>query len=281
MAAVGMTAWRWWEELTTSDFAGLDPATTAALLPVAAIEQHGPHLPLGTDAIITDAIVAAALDRLQPGRAVLRLPTLRIGLSPEHARFAGTLTLTVETALDLWCEIGRGVAAAGVKKLILFNGHGGQVALIDLVAQRLRAEAELCAVRASYFHAPAATGLIPEEERTFGWHGGQLETSMMLAVAPELVRMSQLENFSSRAEAVAAHNWVLAVEGEAGLGWLAEDLNPLGVAGNAAQATAETGRVLVDHYATWLATLIREVQQLPWPFVGAGGNAVVNRSPWR
>jgi Uncharacterized protein, putative amidase len=276
-----MTAWRWWEELTTTDFAALDPATTAALLPVAAIEQHGAHLPLGTDAIITDAIVAAALDRLQPEGAVLRLPTQRIGLSPEHGRFTGTLTLTVETALDLWCEIGRGVAAAGVTKLILFNGHGGQVALVDLVAQRLRGEAGICVVRANYFHAPVATGLVPEAERWFGWHGGQVETSMMLAVAPELVRLERVEDFSSRAAAVASRHRVLAVEGETGLGWLAEDLNPLGVTGNAAQATAEIGRALLDHYARWLATLIREVQHLPWPLAGAGGDAIINQTPSR
>lgn len=260
-----MSTWVWWEQLTADEVADLDPATTVALLPVAAIEQHGPHLPLGTDAIIADAIVEAALASLQPGGAVLRLPTQRIGLSPEHATFAGTLTLPVETALQLWCEIGRGVAAAGVRKLILFNSHGGQVALVDLVAQRLRGEAGLCVVRASYFHAVLPEGLISDDERRFGWHGGALETSMMLAAAPGLVRIDRLRHFPSQAARLAGTSQVLAVEGETGLGWLASDLNPAGVTGDPTRATADIGRWLITHYAEWLATLIGEVQRLRWP----------------
>lgn len=260
-----MNAWIWWEQLTTDDVAGLDPATTVALLPVAAIEQHGPHLPLGTDAIIADAIVEAGLASLRSSGVVLRLPTQRIGLSPEHAQFSGTLTLSVETALQLWCEIGQCIAAAGVRKLILFNSHGGQVALVDLAAQRLRSEAALCVVRASYFHAGLPEGLIGEVERRFGWHGGEVETSIMLAAAPDLVRLDRLDHFTSRAEKLAEDNYVLAVEGKTGLGWLAGDLNPAGVTGDATRATAETGRALIEHYAGRLATLIREVQRLSWP----------------
>lgn len=260
-----MRDWRWWEDLTAAEFSELDPDTTVALLPVAAIEQHGPHLPLGTDAIIADAIVERALGSVIPNGALLRLPTQRIGLSPEHARFAGTLTLTVETALRLWCEIGDGVAAAGVRKLILFNSHGGQVALVDLVAQRLRGEAGLCAVRASYFHAPPPADVIADHERCFGWHGGEMETSMMLEIAPALVRLDKRANYLSRAAGVAAANRVLAVEGETGIGWQAEDLNANGATGDATRATAATGRALIDHYAQRLATLIVEVQRLPWP----------------
>ena len=102
---------RFWGEMTTLDFRGLDPEKTVALLPIGAIEQHGPHLPVGTDAFICDAIVDEALARLDPAAPVLRLPTQRLGHSPEHARFPGTLSLRAETMLAHWTDIGRSVAA--------------------------------------------------------------------------------------------------------------------------------------------------------------------------
>ncbi|MFO1154062.1 MAG: creatininase family protein [Rhodospirillales bacterium] len=261
-----MIGWWWWEHLTTDEAAGLDPATTVVILPVAAIEQHGPHLPLGTDRIICDAILDAGLARLPPlVGPVLRLPTQGIGCSTEHASYPGTLTLSAEAAVSLWTDIGRHVAAAGLRKLILFNAHGGQVALVDIVAQRLRREARLLVVRASYFHLPLPDGLLDEAEARFGWHGGTLETSLMLHIAPELVRREHVRRFASAAASIADRHRVLAVEGAAGMGWLAEDLNPAGVTGDAAAATAELGEVLLAHYAGQLATLIGEVQRLAWP----------------
>src|SRR5512134_3307056 len=166
-----------WEELATTDFARLDPREAVAILPVAAIEQHGPHLPLGTDALICDAIIDEALARLDPAAPVLRLPTQRPGHSPEHARFPGTLSLRAETVLALWTDIGRSVAAAGLRKLVLFNSHGGQGALVDLVAQALRCEASMTVARCSYYRFALPEGWISERERQFGLHGGQVETS--------------------------------------------------------------------------------------------------------
>ena len=260
-----MIAWRWWEHLTTDEVAGLDPATSVVILPVAAVEQHGPHLPLGTDRIICDAIVDAALARLAPIGPVLRLPTQAIGCSSEHAGFPGTLTLSAEAVIALWTEIGRDVARAGPRKLIVFNAHGGQVAPVDIVAQRLRREAGLLVVRATYFHAPLPAGLIDDAETRFGWHGGAVETSLMLHVAPDLVRTDRLRRFASAAASIAGRHRALAVEGVTGIGWLAEDLNPAGVTGDATAATAATGAALLGHFAGHLATLIDEAQRLVWP----------------
>jgi len=108
-----------------------------AILPVAAIEQHGPHLPLGVDAIINEGIVRAAMP-LMPD-SVLVLPTMEIGKSNEHQAFPGTLTLSAETLIRLWTEIGDSVARAGVRKLLIFNSHGGQTGLPEVVATDLRA----------------------------------------------------------------------------------------------------------------------------------------------
>lgn len=255
--------WRHWEHLTTTDLADGACAGAVAVLPVAAVEQHGPHLPLGTDAILTDAVVDAALGRLPAAVEALRLPTQRVGVSPEHLGFPGTLSLDPETAIALWTAIGRSVAGAGIRRLVLLNGHGGQTALVDVVAMRLRAELGMTVARATYFAFLDGDPGLDERERRFGWHGGLLETALMLAVRPDLVRMERAEDFRSTAEDVAAAHRALRVEGETGIAWMAEDLNPAGATGNAAAATPEAGRRLLDRAAGRLATLIAELHGFP------------------
>ncbi|HEX2547276.1 MAG TPA: creatininase family protein, partial [Ramlibacter sp.] len=129
---------RFWAELTSADFASLDPATTVAVLPVGATEQHGPHLPLSVDHSLADGIVARALPQLPASASVLVLPTQQVGYSPEHASFPGTLTLPIETVIATWVAIGESVARTGVRKLLVFNTHGGQASLLDIVARELR-----------------------------------------------------------------------------------------------------------------------------------------------
>jgi creatinine amidohydrolase len=259
-----MAGWVWWEAMTAGDFAALDPATAVALLPLAAVEQHGRHLPLGTDAIIADGLLDAALAAAALAGPVLRLPTERIGCSPEHESFPGTLSLPAELLLQRWTAIGAAVARAGVRKLILCNSHGGQTALVDLVAQRLRQQAGLLVVRCTYFRLGTPPG-VEDREAAFGWHGGQVETALLLHLAPHLVRAPLLADFANHAEAIAAGCAVLAVEGATGIGWMAEDLNPEGVMGNAAAATAADGAAFLAFYAQRIAKLIAEVQALPWP----------------
>jgi creatinine amidohydrolase len=268
--------WHAWEELTTTDFAGFDAQSTVVVLPVAAIEQHGPHLPLGTDALLADAICEAARDRSPDDQPVLRLPTQRIGLSAEHASFAGTLTTSAETLLALWTDIGRAVAATGLRKLVIVNTHGGQPAIVDLVAQRLRREAAMLVVRANSFRFASLPDDLTERERRYGWHGGLIETSLMLRLAPRLVRRAALRAFPSRAEAFDAASAVLRVEGQTGIGWLAEDLNAEGVVGDASAATAAQGERLLTDLGERLAALIEDVRRLPLPPPGREGIA----APW-
>jgi creatinine amidohydrolase len=254
-----------WEELATTDFTALDSARSLALLPVAAIEQHGPHLPLGTDAILCDAILDRAIARLPEPDSLLRLPTQRIGLSPEHARFLGTLTLSPATLLAMWTEIGLSVAAAGVRKLVLFNTHGGQGSVVDLAAQALRCRAGLQVARCSSYRFSLPHGWIPAHEQRFGLHGGLIETSMMLAAAPHLVRRTALRDFPSRAADWEASVPGLEVEGESGLAWNAEDLNDAGATGNAGAATANLGERLLSYYAERLAGVISANRTLAFP----------------
>lgn len=259
------TSHRFWADLTTGDFAALDAATTVAMLPLGATEQHGPHLPLGVDTFLADGIVAAALPLLPAEASVLVLPTQAIGLSPEHARFAGTLTLSAETLIRVWKEIGAGVARAGVKKLVFFNAHGGHVGAMDIVARELREAHDLLVYSVSWFNLPLgdAGAQFSAEEHRFGVHAGDIETSMMLALHPPLVRMGAAQNFSSASQRRAGSYAILGNGKSAKLGWAMQDYNLAGAAGNAAAATSDKGRRVVDAAATQLAALLLEVARLP------------------
>ncbi len=261
---------RFWADLCTRDFARLDPARTIAVLPVAATEQHGPHLPLSVDTVLADGIVAASLPHLPADLSVLFLPTQAVGLSPEHARFPGTLTLKAETVLRLWTDIGESVAAAGVRKLLLFNSHGGQVSVMDLVARDLRARLNLLVYSCSWFNLPLndaqgqdLNALFSAEEHRFGIHGGDIETSMMLALAPARVQMAQAQNFVSTAQARAQQFPILGNGRSAKLGWQTQDYHSAGAVGNAAAATAAKGEALVQAAGRALAQLLAELDALP------------------
>ena len=261
---------RFWADLSRRDFAQLDPARTIAVLPVAATEQHGPHLPLSVDSVLADGIVAASLPHLAPELSVLFLPTQAVGLSPEHARFPGTLTLRAETVLRLWTDIGESVAAAGVRKLLLFNSHGGQVSVLDLVARDLRARLNLLVYSCSWFNLPLndaqgqdLNALFSAEEHRFGIHGGEIETSMMLALAPQRVQMDQARHFASTAQARAQQFPILGNGHSAKLGWQTQDYHPAGAVGNAAAATAAKGDALVQAAGRSLAQLLAELDRLP------------------
>jgi creatinine amidohydrolase len=261
---------RFWADLCTRDFAQLDPARTIAVLPVAATEQHGPHLPLSVDSVLADGIVAASLPHLAPELSVLFLPTQVVGLSPEHARFPGTLTLKAETVLRLWTDIGESVAAAGVRKLLLFNSHGGQVSVLDLVARDLRARLNLLVYSCSWFNLPLhdaqgqdLNALFSAEEHRFGIHGGEIETSMMLALAPQRVQMDQARHFASTAQARAQQFPILGNGRSAKLGWQTQDYNLTGAVGHAAAATAAKGEALVQAAGRSLAQLLAELDRLP------------------
>ena len=261
---------RFWADLKSPDFSALDLPRCIAVLPVAAIEQHGPHLPLSVDTDLVNGVITAATPHLPTTLPVLFLPTQSVGLSPEHARFAGTLTLKAETVIRLWTELAESVASTGVKKLVLLNSHGGQVGLMDVVARDLRARLDMLVYSVSWFNLPlfdaqakSVSALFSAHEHRFGIHAGEIETSMMLALKPELVDMSQAQNFESTSQ-YRAENFSLLGDGRsAKLGWQMQDYNPQGAVGNAAAATAEKGHALLDAAGRSLARLLAEIDQLP------------------
>ena len=261
---------RFWADLATTDFAALDAARAIAVLPVAATEQHGPHLPLSVDTDLVEGVVRESLAHLPADLPALFLPVQAVGYSPEHQAFAGTLTLRAETLMHLWTDLAESVAAAGVKKLVLFNSHGGQVGLMDVVARDLRARIGMLVYSVSWFNLPLTDGagrdvnaLFSAQEHRFGVHAGDVETSMMLALRPEQVRMDQAQHFHSTSQDRAAQFPVLGNGKSAKLAWQMQDYNAQGAAGNAAAATADKGRALVQAAGHALARLLVEIDQLP------------------
>ncbi len=252
----------YWQEMSTEEFAALDMESVIAVFPVATIEQHGPHLPVCADACANEAVIARMLAILPDGVPVTVLPMIPVGKSNEHSAFPGTLTVSDDTLRRYWTEIAESVHRAGIRKLVFFNSHGGQPQVLDIVARDLRVRLDMFVVVVNNY-ALYPADLFPEEESRFGIHGGSVETSVMLYLRPDLVDMSRAEDFSSLAEQLEGDYEHLSPTGSTRFAWQAQDLNPAGVVGNAADADAERGERLVDHAARQLAEILAEVDRYP------------------
>ena len=246
-----------WAEYRAPEFAHIDPARTIAILPTAAIEQHGPHLPVGTDTIIAEGM----LDQLRadcPDDLDIRiLPVQAVGKSNEHLWAAGTLTLTAATALAAWTEIGLSVARAGVRKIVIVNSHGGNLDLCSILSRELRVRAGMLAVKTQWSAFGLPPGVFSEREARFGIHGGDGETSLLLAFAPHCVDMALAQDFRSSAEGAA-----ISPIGPTSYGWISTDLNPAGVVGDAFAGTAEKGRIAARHMVAGFIDLLRKVEAM-------------------
>jgi creatinine amidohydrolase len=251
-----MTSSFYWADHSTADFSARDLSETIVILPIAAVEQHGPHLPVAVDAAINAAILTRLVGQLEPGADVLILPTMTVGKSDEHLAFPGTLAVSGETLRRIWLDMARSVDRAGARKLVLFNSHGGQMALMDIACRDIRIELGMLAVGCSWFRITAVDDLFSAAEISHGIHGGDIETSMMLAIAPEKVDMEKAEDFIPLTVEIERSGSPLTAEGAVGFGWQAQDLHPAGVCGDASAATAEKGGIVLDRAANALSALI-------------------------
>jgi creatinine amidohydrolase len=250
---------RYWHELGTRDFQTMPVERLVAVLPVGAIEQHGPHLPVGVDALINQGIVRRAIEVMPAELPALILPMSWVGRSVEHVDFPGTLTLGAETLARVWYEIGASVARAGVRRLLILNSHGGQIQAMQTVGRELRIRQRMLVATASWPQLGLPDGLVGAEERQFGIHAGDVETSLMLALHAELVAMERAADFVPLTRRLREAAPLLVGLGAAGFGWQAQDLHPDGACGDATAATAARGRAILDHVATRLVALIGEL----------------------
>ncbi len=258
-----MPSSRWWWDLSTLEFSQLAMENVVVILPIGAVEQHGPHLPVRVDAAINAGIVARAVELLPADLAALVLPALPIGKSDEHLEYPGTLTLPVEVLAKVWFEVAKSAWRAGARRIIFWNSHGGQPQLMEIVCRQLRVELGMFAVGATWSRTIDSSDLYSSNELEFGIHGGEAETSVMLHLHPELVAMERAENFVSAAQALAEQGGILTPEGGVSFGWQAQDLHPAGVTGNAAAADAQRGAEQVERAARALVALVQEVSRYP------------------
>lgn len=251
----------WWGDFKAADFTAIDPETTIAVIPVAAVEQHGPHLPVSTDLTIMEGMLSQVFSRLPENLDTRFLPIQAVGKSDEHIHAPGTLSLPANMLIDAWAELGASVARTGIRKFVFVTSHGGNEEVMGIVSRELRVRFDALSVRSSWGRFGTPDGLYPAPEIRLGIHGGDVETSLMLHFQPELVDMAKAEDFASSFERAEGEFELLRPHGPHGFSWIASDLNPHGVVGNAAIATAEKGRLTAAHQADGFVRLLQDIRK--------------------
>src|ERR1700761_1981185 len=250
-----------WTCIHWPDIAAGDPARWIAVLPLAATEQHGPHLPLGTDVMIAQAYLARVRELLPDAAPVTFLPLQPVGISTEHIGYPGTLTLPTEVALKSGMALGESVARAGLKKLVMVTSHGGNSAAMGLVAQDLRAKHGMLVVTTSWSRFGAPDGMFSEQELRHGIHGGAVETSIMLARYPQAVRKDKIADFRPSSIAMEKNHRWLSAHRPAPFAWQTQALHPSGAVGDATRGSAEKGQRLLDHGAAAFCELLGDIDR--------------------
>ena len=261
-----------WTDIRWPEIATAGAARWIAVLPLAATEQHGPHLPLGTDVMIAQAYLARVRELLPGNIPATFLPLQPVGISTEHIDYPGTLTLPTEVALKTWTALGESVARAGVKKLVMVTSHGGNSAAMSLVAQDLRARYGLLAVTTGWFRFGEPEGLFSAQELRHGIHGGAVETSIMLARYPQAVRRDAIADFRPAGIAMDKDYRWLSPQRPAPFAWQAQDLHTSGAAGDATMASAEKGERMLDHGARAFCELLADVDNFDVKRLSGGPN---------
>ena len=260
-----MTRKIWWTDFAAHEYASIDPMKTIAVLPIAAVEQHGPHLPVGVDMLLNRGCLDLLIERAPADLDIRILPIQQVGKSNEHIWAKGTVTHTAHTLIDAWFELGQSVSRAGVKKLVFINSHGGNEEIMGIVARELRVREGMLVVKSGWTRFQPPDGMLSDVEKRHGIHAADLETSLMLHFHPHLVHMDRVDDFRSIAARDEQQFKYLRPTGTHAYAWIASDLNPGGAVGNAANATAERGRIFADAEVSGMLELLSEVERIPLP----------------
>jgi creatinine amidohydrolase/Fe(II)-dependent formamide hydrolase-like protein len=256
---------RLWAEATTEQIAAAATGPEGGLVaiqPIGAVEQHGPHLPLATDTLIAEAIAAAAAGRYR-GSDLWVLPTLTYGRSTEHLGRAGTIALSASTLSAVCLDLGRSLADSGARKLVFVNGHGGQPSLLDVVARDIRHQSglEVYSIMPSRFGMPDGIA----DPDPFDIHGGFVETSVVMALRPELVRSRLAVADGLDLGQLYRGLRYLTLEGAVPTAWLIDDLSSSGVVGDPSAASAQAGAAVVEYWTCALAGALDEIVRFAFP----------------
>lgn len=246
--------------MPAEQIAQADTSDWIAVLPVAATEQHGPHLPVSTDTDIARAMIGAAVAILPSDLKVSFLPIEEIGASAEHGDTPGTLSRDSIELAQAWFHIAADLHINGIRKLVLVSSHGGNTPVCDMVIQRARIELGMLAVATSWSRFGYPEGLFSNDEIALGVHGGDIETSIMLAARPATVEMAKARDFPSLQHDMMRAMKHLRAYGPHRFGWMMRDLNADGVTGNASAATAEKGAAVIAHQSRGFVDLLDDVK---------------------
>lgn len=248
---------RWKDNV--SDLQATERADWIAVLPLGAHEQHGPHLPFETDTLIAEGFVERLIGRLPPALPVTFLPTEPVGYSIEHLDVIGTRSLGYDEAVQHWLGIAEDLHEKGIRKFVMLNAHGGNSPLMTIVATEARVRFGMLAVATSWTRFGQPEGWMQPQDKAIDIHGGDIETSVMLAMYPDRVDMAKARYFTSRQSGYAQRFKHLRAYGPHAFGWKMADLNEQGVAGDASAATAERGEQLIDHAVSGIIELLEDV----------------------
>ena len=259
-----------WTEMTWTDVAVGDTQRWIAVLPVAAVEQHGPHLPLGVDCYIAHAYIARVLPQLPADLPVTFLPVQQIGQSDEHRAFPGTLSFSARTIIGAYTEIGESLRRCGVRKFVIVTSHGGNVAAVELVARDLRVRLQMLVVTCAWHRFGYPPGAFEPMEQRHGIHAGDVETSLVLAHKPETVDMARaVRAVPATVKMAEDFKWLSAFR-PIGFGWMSQDLHPTGGVGDATGATAQKGEQALAYGARAFVELLQDVDRFDLKRLAAG-----------
>jgi len=252
---------RQWMEMTWTDLAESDTRRWIAVLPVAAVEQHGPHLPLGVDSYIAQAYLSRVHEILPDDLPVTFLPVQKLGQSDEHIAYPGTLSLSAQTVIRTYTEIGESLHRTGLRKLVIVTSHGGNVSAMDLVARDLRLRRRMLVVTAAWHRFGYPPDTFDRDEQRHGIHAGDIETSLMLAGHGDTVRMERAANAVAATVGMAEDFKWLSAFRPVGFGWMTQDLHGSGALGDATLATAAKGEAALRHGARGFVELLGDVDR--------------------
>ncbi|MGH2416376.1 MAG: creatininase family protein, partial [Microcystaceae cyanobacterium] len=237
---------RFFPYLTWTDIQAMpDKENIVIIQPVGAIEQHGPHLPIIVDSAISMGVLGKALEKLDPNIPAYALPCLYYGKSNEHWHFPGTITLSAQTLLAVIREVAESLYRSGFRKLLLMNSHGGQPQVMEIAARDIHQQYEDFLVFPLFtWRVPnIAAELLTQKELEYGIHAGDAETSLLLSLLPEQVK---LEKAVQEYPQGLPEDSLLSMEGQLPFAWLTKELTKSGVMGDATVATKEKGDRLLE-----------------------------------